>query len=72
VDLSNGGAKVKLNVERDLQVGAHLDLEFHLDGNNSTLIKKRVTVRSVDGSYIGTTFGSPGDIGPELGFCLMR
>lgn len=72
VDLSNGGAKLKLNVGRNLQVGAHLDLEFHLDDNNSTLIKKRVTVCNVDGSFIGTTFGKPDDIGPELGFYLMR
>ena len=72
VDLSNGGAKVKLNVERNLQVGAHLDLEFHLDDDNSTLIKKRVTIRAVNGDCLGTTFGSPDNIGPELGFYLMK
>ncbi len=72
VDLSNGGAKVKLNVERNLQVGDHLDLEFHLDDNNRTLIKKRVTIRTVSGIYLGTTFGSTDGIGTELGFYLMR
>jgi hypothetical protein len=72
VDLSNGGAKLKLNFERNLQVGAHLDLEFHLDDNNSTLIKKRVTIRTINGDCLGTTFGSPDNIGPELGFYLMK
>jgi hypothetical protein len=72
VDLSGGGVKVQLNVERNLQVGDHLNLEFHLDDNNRTLIEKRVTIRTVSGVYLGTTFGSANDIGPELGFYLMR
>jgi hypothetical protein len=72
LDLSNGGAKLKLNVERDLQVGDNLDLEFQLDDNNATLIKKRVAICSINGSYIGTTFGSPDNIGTELGFYLMK
>jgi hypothetical protein len=71
VDLSNGGVKVKLNVERDLQAGAHLDLEFHLDDKNGTLIKKRVKIRSVSGVYLGTTFRAMDGAGQELGFYLM-
>ena len=72
VDLSGGGVKVKLNAERNLQVDDYLNLEFHLDDNNRTLIKKKVTIRTISGPYIGTTFESAGDIGPELGFYLMR
>jgi hypothetical protein len=71
VDLSSGGLKVKLNVERNLQVGDHLDLEFHLDDRNGTLIKKRVKIRSVSGAYLGTTFRSMDGAGQELGFYLM-
>ena len=67
-----GGVKVQLNVERNWQVGDRLNLEFHLDDNNRTLIKKRVTIRTISGVCLGTTFGSTGDIGPELGFYLMR
>ena len=72
LDLSIGGAKVKINGERNLQVGDRLNLEFHLDDDNATLIKKRVTIRTVNGSHIGTTFGSADNIGQELGFYLMR
>ena len=71
VDLSNGGAKVKLNVERNLQVGDNLDLVFQLDDKNATLIKKRVKIRSINGNCLGTTFGSVDGVGTELGFYLM-
>lgn len=72
VDLSSGGVKLKLNVEQNLQVGDNLNLEFQLDDNNATLIKKRVAIRTVNGCYVGTTFGSPDNIGTELGFYLMK
>jgi c-di-GMP-binding flagellar brake protein YcgR len=69
MDLSTGGMKVKLDMDRKPQVGESLNLEFHLDDKNRTLIKTRVKVRSIKEEYIGTAFES--DIGPELGFYLM-
>jgi hypothetical protein len=58
LDLSFSGVKMKLNVERDLQVGENFRLEFHLDDVKHTLIKKEVIVRNVSGVYIGATFKS--------------
>jgi hypothetical protein len=71
IDLSFSGIKIKLNIERNLQMGETLNLEFHLDDNKRTLIQKRVQIRSVRGLSIGTTFRSGKDIGPGLGFYLM-
>jgi len=72
VDLSAGGAKVKLNVKRDFVVGETLNLEFHLDDKNGTLIKRRVKVHSINGGYIGTKYSSADGIDPDLGFYLMK
>lgn len=71
VDLSFSGVKMKLNVERNLQAGEHLNLEFHLDDSKHTLIKKGVTIRNVSGVYIGATFATAEAYDPVLGFYLM-
>lgn len=70
MDVSTGGMKVKIDMDRKPQVGDVLDLEFHLDDKNRTLIKTRVKVRSTKGEYIGTAFAS--DIDPDLGLYLIN
>jgi hypothetical protein len=70
MDLSAGGMKVKIDMDRKPQVGETLNLEFHLDDKNRTLIKTSVKVRSVKGEYIGTAFQSDHEIDPDLGFYL--
>ena len=72
MDLSAGGIKVKLDMDRKPQVGEILNLEFHLDDKNRTLIRTSVKVRSIKGEYIGTAFESDNGIDPYLGLYLMR
>ena len=72
VDLSAGGAKIELNVERKLKVGEYLGLEFHLDDKNGTLIKRRVKISSVNGPHIGTKYSSTDSLDTDLGFYLMK
>jgi len=72
VDISGGGVRLKLNVERNLQVGDHLDIEFHIDDSNRTLIKKSVVVRNVNGVYVGTSFRLAVAYDPVLGYYLMN
>ena len=72
MDLSGGGVKLKLNVERNFKEGEHLNIEFHLDDSKRTLIKKDVTIRNVSGLYIGTSFRSADVYDPVLGFYLMN
>jgi hypothetical protein len=70
-DVSAGGVKLKLNVQRDIQVGDHLNIEFHLDDSKRTLIKKDVVVKNVDDIYVGVAFRSADPYDPKLGFYLM-
>ena len=71
-DVSAGGVKLKLNVPpHNLQVGDHLNIEFHLDDSKRTFIKKDVVVRNADGIYVGVAFRSADPYDPVLGFYLM-
>ena len=72
MDLSARGIKFKLDIDRKPLVGDSLNLEFHLDDENRTLVKTKAKVRFVKGETIGTTFGAADGIGPELGFYLMK
>ena len=72
LDLSAGGSKIKLDMDRKPQVGESLNVEFHLDDKNRTLIKTRVKVSSIQGETIGTAFDPENEIDPDLGVYLMR
>jgi hypothetical protein len=70
-DISANGMKLKLNVELICDIGDHLDVEFHLDNRDRTLIKKRVIVKNVSGLYIGVEFGPTEALDKALGFYLF-
>lgn len=70
-DISGGGVKMKLNVQRNFQVEDVIQIEFHLDDSKRTLIKKSVVVRNISGIYIGVAFRSADAYDPVLGFYLM-
>jgi hypothetical protein len=71
VDISATGLKIKLNAHRDFPIGAELLIEFTLDDRNRTSLKKRVVVRNVSGSFVGTSFLATELDDPALGFYLM-
>ena len=71
IDLSAGGLKLKLSASLDLRKDDRLYVEFHLDDNRHTLIKKNVLVKNVDGRYVGTAFSRSDADDPALGFYLM-
>jgi hypothetical protein len=70
-DISANGLKLKLNVELICGIGDHLDVEFHLDNRDRTLIKKRVIVKNLSGPYIGVEFGPTEALDKALGFYLF-
>ena len=70
-DISANGMKLKLNVELICDVGDLLDVEFHLDNRNRTLIKKRVIVKNISGPDIGVEFGPTEALDKALGFYLF-
>lgn len=71
VDVSSTGLKLKLNVEREFELGASLRVEFHLDDKRHTFIEKRVIVRNVYKNLVGTAFAPNEGDDPNLGFYLM-
>ena len=71
VDISSTGVKLKLNVERQFDIGELIRVEFHLDDKRRTYIKKRVIVRNVYKNLVGTSFAPNEGDDPNLGFYLM-
>jgi hypothetical protein len=70
-DISATGLKLKLNTTLNCTIGDHLDVEFHLDDRNRTLIKKRIIIRNIIGLFIGAEFGPTEDLDKALGFYLF-
>ena len=70
-DLSLTGLKLKLNVARNFEIDSRLLVEFHLDDNRRTLMRKNVLVKNVSGAYVGVAFSASEPQDPALGFYLM-
>jgi len=71
VDISTTGVKLKLNVERNFDIGDMIRVEFHLDDKRRTLINRNVVVRNVHKNLVGTSFAPNQGDDPALGFYLM-
>ncbi len=71
MDISSKGLKLKLNVERNFEIGTPLRVEFHLDDKRRTFIEKEVVVRNVKKNLVGTSFAPTEGDDPSLGFYLM-
>jgi len=70
-DISAGGVKLKLDVDRKLKTGHILNLEFKLDDSKQTLMKKTVIIRNASSPYFGAAFKDAGSYDPVMGFYLM-
>ena len=70
-DLSNTGMKLQINGEHDCTIGDVLEVEFRLDDTHRTLITKRVIIRNIMGSYIGTELAPTEAVDKALGFYLF-
>ncbi len=55
-DLSRSGMNLQLNVKKAFEVSDKLQVEFNLDDNQRSLIRKEVVIRSVRGFNIGVEF----------------
>jgi hypothetical protein len=71
-DISAGGVKLKLDVNRNLKTGHLLELEFKLDDSKQTLMKKTVTIRNANNPYYGAAFRDADLYDPVMGFYLMN
>lgn len=70
-DLSTIGMKLHTNGEHQCIVGDILQVEFHLDDTQRTLIKKKVIIRNIIGSNIGTELAPTEAVDKALGFYLF-
>jgi hypothetical protein len=70
-DLSTIGLKLHVNGEHQCLVGDILQVEFHLDDTQRTPIRKKVIVRNIIGSYLGTEFAPTEAVDKALGFYLF-
>ena len=70
-DLSAGGMKLKISGNHNLAVGDIIQVEFHLDDANRTLIKKKVIIRNMNGRQMGTEFAPTEATDKALGFYLF-
>jgi hypothetical protein len=74
IDMSRAGLKIRLNVERKLEVGDRLALEFRLDDSQRTLIQKEVVIKKIFGLELGVEFTSIHPSNPSdraLGFYMF-
>jgi transposase-like protein len=73
-DLSRKGLRIELMKEASLKVGDKVKVEFRLDDENKTLIRKDAVVRTIMGRFFGMEFFSldPHNVYDKaLGFYLM-
>ena len=70
-DVSATGLKLKLNASQNCAIGDQLQVEFHLDDRNCTLIKKVVIVKNIKGPFMGVEFGPTEALDKAIGFYLF-
>ena len=73
-DVSQSGLKIRVSEKPEFEIGDRILVEFHLDDNKRSLIKKETIVRAIKELHIGLEFSSmdssdPGD--KALGFYLF-
>jgi hypothetical protein len=70
-DLSTSGMKIQLNVKQNFAIGDQLQVEFHLNDAQRTLIKKTVIIKNQHEQFIGAEFAPFESIDKALGFYLF-
>jgi hypothetical protein len=56
LDISRSGLKIKLHLERKFQVGDILTVEFRLDDQQRSLVRKEAIIRRCSGQHLGVEF----------------
>lgn len=70
-DLSTSGMKLQLNVNQNFALGDQMQVEFHLDDAQRTLIKKTVIIRNQREKFIGVELAPFEAVDKALGFYLF-
>jgi len=70
-DLSTFGMKLQIDTANDCEVGDLIQVEFYTDDAQRALIKKKVIIRNINGTIIGTEFAPTEGVDKALGFYLF-
>ena len=70
-DLSTSGVKLHLNVKQNFAIGDQMQIEFHLDDAQRTLIRKTVIIKNQHDQFIGAEFAPYETVDKALGFYLF-
>lgn len=70
INLSMGGACFEVRGKHDIKTGQKGTINFTLDDHKQTVVLKHVTVRTIQGNYIGCEFLEDRAYQKELGFFL--
>jgi len=70
-DVSTIGMKLQIDADNDCEVGDLIQVEFHTDDAKRAFIKKKVIIRNINGTIIGTEFALTEGVDKALGFYLF-
>ena len=70
-DLSISGMKLQINDQHGCEVGDVMRVEFHLDDTQRSFIRKKVIVRNIKKTEIGTELAPTEAVDKPLGFYLF-
>ena len=69
-NLSLSGVGIKFQLSYNFEIGDLLEIDFKLDNPNETRLKRKVVIRNIKDSYVGTEFYQPEAEDKILGFYL--
>ena len=69
-DLSLTGVGLKFQLSHDFEIGDILEIDFKLDNSKETRLNRKVIIRNIKDSYVGTEFYKPEVEDKALGFYL--
>ena len=70
-DLSLTGMKLQIDADNDCKVGDVIQVEFYTDNAPRAFIKKKLIIRNITGTIIGTEFAPTEGVDKALGFYLF-
>ncbi len=70
-DLTTIGMRLQIDADNECEVGDVIQVEFHTDDAQRAFIKKKVIIRNINRTIIGTEFASTEGVDKALGFFLF-
>lgn len=72
IDISRTGLKLKIHGKHNLKDGDWIEVEFRLDNQVRSLIKRIVNIKNVSGEYLGVSLDEIKGFDPVIGFYMLQ